>query len=203
MFGCFATNCANTENFRNHAWPHSSDWSELAVVGVAIAGMCWLLRDSFLFAGTIERDSGVPQAAHGIVALTGGKDRIGEAVRTARGRSGETPSDHGASIRRPRHEICRKWFRGVMNFSLLRRPRSCGARYDRQCGGNQGLGCEARFQFLIVVTSAYHMPRTLIEFARACRTSISSRIPLCPAISRSRTGGRTPEQRAIAHHASM
>ena len=41
----------------------------------------WLWAGFVLFANTIERDTGVPQAAHGIVALTGGKDRIGEAVR--------------------------------------------------------------------------------------------------------------------------
>ena len=47
---------------------------------LALAVSITLFAGGFLlFTNAIERDSSTPQAAEGVVALTGGKDRIGQA----------------------------------------------------------------------------------------------------------------------------
>jgi len=143
----------------------------IRLVRIVVAGVlvvCALLVIGFfLFAGTIERDSGVPQAAHGIVALTGGKDRIGEAVRLlANGQAkrllitGVNPSTKARELQNmvPRGD---EFFPCCVDLGHAAVDTSGNAAETRAWASKHG------FNSLIVVTSAYHMPRTLIEFARA------------------------------------
>ncbi len=120
-----------------------------------------------LFANEIDRIARTPPAAEGVVALTGGKDRIGQAFKLlATGKakrlliSGVHPSTKASQLQRlvPR---------GAEFFP-------CCVDLGRSALDTRGNAEETRawvekhgFSSLIVVTSSYHMPRTLIEFSGA------------------------------------
>jgi len=125
-----------------------------------------LVAGFFLFAAAIERNSGVPQAAHGIVALTGGKDRIGEAVKLlAKGQAqrllitGVNPSTKASELKGmvPGGD---EFFPCCVDLDHAALDTSGNATETRDWAAKHG------FNSLIVVTSAYHMPRTLVEFSR-------------------------------------
>ena len=120
-----------------------------------------------VFASSIERSQGQFNAkADGIVVLTGGEARIGKAVGLlSEGHakrlliSGVHPSTTSAQLRR----------RYPKADSLFR----CCIDLDKQALNTSGNAAETlawarrkNFSSLIVVTSSYHMPRTLIELDR-------------------------------------
>lgn len=133
----------------------------VSLVGVVFAG------GFLLFASTIQRDDSVPRAAQAIVALTGGKARIGQAVQLlAQGQakrlliSGVHPSTSASQLQRlvPRGA---EFFPCCVDLGR--------AAVDTRGNAAESSAWVARhgYSSLIVVTSAYHMPRTLIEFAWA------------------------------------
>lgn len=120
-----------------------------------------------VFADSIER--GPPenaQNADGIVALTGGRARIGEAVKLlAEGKAkrllitGVHPTTTKDKLRDLVHG----------DEALF----ACCVDLDRRALNTSGNAVETRrwarskgFKSLIVVTSSYHMPRTLVELQR-------------------------------------
>jgi len=132
--------------------------------GAGLAGV--LFAGGFLlFANAIQRDTRAPQVAEGIVALTGGKTRIAQAVNLlAQGQAkrllitGVHPSTRAS-------ELQRLVPRGAEFFP-------CCVDLGRAALDTRGNAVETGawvtkhgFSSLIVVTSAYHMPRALIEFA--------------------------------------
>ncbi len=135
----------------------------LALVGLVAAS---LVLGFLLFASVATRSAPeVTRAADAIVVLTGGSQRIGEAARLLRARrakrlliSGVNRKTSEAAIRRVA-QIDRTLFDCCVTLGY-------GARNTR------GNAVEARdwqrrhkFRSLIVVTSAYHMPRSLTELA--------------------------------------
>ncbi|MDA7947782.1 MAG: YdcF family protein [Hyphomicrobiaceae bacterium] len=138
---------------------------QLVIAGVAIAGVL-VVAGFVLFANAIERDTGVPQAAHGIVALTGGKDRIGEAVRLLADGQAKRLLITGVNPTTKARDLEVVVPRGTEFFA-------CCVDLDHAALDTIGNAAETKawaakhgFNSLIVVTSAYHMPRTLVEFAR-------------------------------------
>ncbi len=134
--------------------------------GVGLGGV--LFAGGFLlFADAIQQGTGAPRAAQAIVALTGGEARIGQAVNLlAQGKAkrllitGVHPSTSASQLQR--------LVPGGGDFF------PCCVDLGRAALDTRGNAAEtgawvARhgFRSLIVVTSAYHMPRTLIEFAWA------------------------------------
>lgn len=136
-----------------------------AVVGVAL----WLLVFGFvIFAASVMRDPpDVHANADGIVVLTGGDQRIAEGARLLEEGRGERLLISGVNPKTRRDE--------VMKFSQLDTK-----RFD--CCVDLGYGAvdtisnadetriwaeQRRYDSLIVVTSNYHMPRTLVELERA------------------------------------
>ncbi len=136
------------------------------LLGIALAGV--LFATGFmLFVNAIERDSSTPQAAEGVVALTGGKDRIGKAFKLlASGQAkrllitGVNPSTKARELQRlvPGGE---EFFPCCVDLGR--------AALDTRGNASETSEWVARhgFSSLIVVTSSYHMPRTLIEYASA------------------------------------
>jgi len=121
-----------------------------------------------LFAQKIERVEVPPtETAEGIVALTGGKNRIGEAFELLANAQAKRLLISGVHPSTKAHELQRLVPRGEEFFPCcvdLGR-----AALDTHGNAVETAGWVARNKFtsLIVVTSTYHMPRTLIEYSRA------------------------------------
>jgi uncharacterized SAM-binding protein YcdF (DUF218 family) len=127
-----------------------------------------LLAGGFLaFAASIPREETIlDRSADGIVALTGGASRIDDAIEllaAKRGRllliSGVHPHTMPAELVRPSAEIDRLF--------------SCCIELDREAQNTVGNAVATaqwarkhNIRSLIVVTSAWHMPRALLELER-------------------------------------
>lgn len=133
----------------------------VAVAAVAFAG------GFFLFARGIAKTSVQPVSAEGVVALTGGKDRIGQAFAVLANGQAKRLLITGVHPSTKAHELQRLVPRGEEYFP-------CCVDLGRTALDTRGNAMETSewvakhgFTSLIVVTSTYHMPRTLIEFSRA------------------------------------
>ena len=131
----------------------------MVIVVLAFAG------GFFWYAARIAEESTTPVSADAIVALTGGPERIGEAVeQLAAGRgkrlliTGVNRATHAEALARlmPHYE----------------RLFACCIDIDHSAINTIGNAIETRrwarergFRSLVVVTSAYHMPRALAEIA--------------------------------------
>lgn len=105
--------------------------------------------------------------ADAIVVVTGGEDRIGAALGLLRQRSGRrllisgvNPRTSAAAIRDQTGER-RQLFECCVDIGREASDTIGNAEETRDWAAAHG------YRSLIVVTSSYHMPRTLIEFARA------------------------------------
>lgn len=136
------------------------------LLGVMLGGVLFAAGFA-LFASAIQQGTGAPRAAQAIVALTGGKARIGQAVNLlAQGKakrlliSGVHPSTRASQLQR--------LVPGGADFF------PCCVDLGRAAVDTRGNAAETSawvarhgYRSLIVVTSDYHIPRTLIEFAWA------------------------------------
>jgi uncharacterized SAM-binding protein YcdF (DUF218 family) len=110
----------------------------------------------------------MPPAADAIVVLTGGEDRIAAGMELLKEQRGRRLLISGVNARTGTPSELR---RSSPQEHELRR---CCVDIGREALDTSGNAEEARewaeqhgFKNLIVVTSSYHMPRTLTEFARA------------------------------------
>jgi uncharacterized SAM-binding protein YcdF (DUF218 family) len=136
------------------------------VIGAVLGGVVFAVG-FLLFVNAIERDSSTPMAAEGIVALTGGKDRIGKAFKLLATGQAKRLLITGVNPSTKASELQRLVPRGAEFFP-------CCVDLGRAALDTRGNAAETSewvtrhgFSSLIVVTSSYHMPRTLIEYARA------------------------------------
>jgi uncharacterized SAM-binding protein YcdF (DUF218 family) len=135
----------------------SAGW--LAGSGAVVAVLGFLC-----FVSSIDRFERQPDVrADGIVALTGGSQRIGDAIDLLAQGYGSRLLITGVNDRTSRDEIAR------LNPGQ-RRLFECCVDFDYRARNTIGNAVETRrwvqdhrFRSLIVVTSNYHMPRTLLE----------------------------------------
>ena len=134
----------------------------LSLVVVGLAG-------GFVAFAVCATSAQEPQAqkADAIVVVTGGEDRISAALGLLRQRSGRrllisgvNPRTSAAAIRDQTGEE-RQLFECCVDIGREASDTIGNAEEARDWAGQHG------YRSLIVVTSAYHMPRTLAEFARA------------------------------------
>jgi uncharacterized SAM-binding protein YcdF (DUF218 family) len=137
---------------------------------VRLAALCLLavgivaLMGFFLFINSIDRSERSPAArTDAIVALTGGAQRIGDAIDLLERGYGKRLLITGVNERTSRDQIAR------LNPGQ-RRLFECCVDLDYRARNTIGNAIETRrwmqdngFRSLIVVTSNYHMPRTLTE----------------------------------------
>jgi uncharacterized SAM-binding protein YcdF (DUF218 family) len=118
----------------------------------------------FVFVGSLDRFERSPDSrADGIVALTGGSQRIGDAIDLLAKGYGRRLLITGVNERTSRDEIARlnpgqrRLFDCCVDLDYRARNTIGNAHETRRWMENQ------HFRSLIVVTSNYHMPRTLLE----------------------------------------
>ena len=122
----------------------------------------------FAFLGSIDRvERDPPEAADAIVALTGGAQRISDAIELLGRGFGTRLLITGVNERTSREEIAR------LSPGQRRLVRCC-VDLDYRARNTVGNAEETRrwvlengFRSLIVVTSNYHMPRTMAELGHA------------------------------------
>ena len=138
------------------------------LVTCALLGGLLFAAGFVMFVGALERaESHEGAPADGIVALTGGPERIGDAMELlARGRGGRLLIT-GVNEKTSKEEIARQ-------RPDLRLFFSCCVDLDYRALNTIGNAEQTRnwvrkhrFRSLIVVTSSYHMPRTLAEISHA------------------------------------
>jgi len=137
-----------------------------------VAGMAAMAGAVALFGGFLWFVSRVPQEelrlsrnAEGIVVLTGGASRIADAVELLASGRGQRLLITGVNPSTNSGELARLNARYQRLFA-------CCVDLDHAARNTIGNAIEARrwsrergFRSLVVVTSAYHMPRTMAEFA--------------------------------------
>jgi uncharacterized SAM-binding protein YcdF (DUF218 family) len=133
------------------------------VLGLALVGLV-ALGGFFVFVGSLEKSEEQAAArADGIVALTGGAERIADAIDLlAQGRGGRLLIT-GVNEKTTREELARQ-------RPDLRTYFSCCVDLDYRALNTIGNAEQTRlwaeqngFSSLLVVTSTYHMPRSLAE----------------------------------------
>jgi uncharacterized SAM-binding protein YcdF (DUF218 family) len=146
-----------------------------AILGGARTGK-WLLGLSVLtalagfpfFASQIQRyEEATTEAADGIVVLTGGAERIADAVALLQRGAGRRLLISGVNERVSRDEL-------VRHAPALRSLLGCCVDFGYDAKNTVGNALETRrwrerngFGSIMVVTSSYHMPRALAEFGAA------------------------------------
>ncbi|MGI9383875.1 MAG: YdcF family protein [Methyloligellaceae bacterium] len=150
-------------------------WIRFAVRGLILAAV--LFGVGFIvFVSSIERGPGAaPPRADGIVVLTGGQARISEAVRLLAAGKAKRLLISGVHETTTRDELSRRdptaahLFQCCIDLDRRAQNTTDNATETRTWAGDQG------FASLIVVTSSYHMPRTLVELER-----VMPRVTLMP-----------------------
>lgn len=144
---------------------------ELALqCGAAAAGLCFIafVAGFFAFVAHLARQERTPEGrTDGIVALTGGAQRIGDAIDLLAAGYGRRLLITGVNERTSREEIAR------LN-PTQRQLIACCVDLDYRARNTIGNAIETRrwmrthhFSTVAVVTSNYHMPRTLVELDHA------------------------------------
>lgn len=139
---------------------------------VAGLGLIAFLAGFLTFVGALARQERSPEGrTDGIVALTGGAQRIGDAIDLLAAGYGRRLLITGVNERTSREEIAR------LN-PTQRELISCCVDLDYRARNTIGNAIETRrwmrthhFRTVAVVTSNYHMPRTLIELDHALQES--------------------------------
>ncbi|MHB2168369.1 YdcF family protein [Alsobacter sp. R-9] len=137
----------------------------LVLTGV-VAGVLVLAGGFWLFLGTLDRhETAVPDKVDGIVALTGGAERINDAVDLLLRGRGSRLLITGVGEKTTREELSRV-------HPDARAAFACCVDLDYRALNTIGNAEQTAhwvrangFRSLVVVTSNYHMPRTLAEIA--------------------------------------
>lgn len=138
------------------------------IAGVLLISFTGAVFFGFLnFVGSLDRKEPVNLAkADGIVALTGGVDRIPDAVGWLALGNGERLLISGVSTQTSVEKL-------VQTAPRLKNWLHCCVDLDHQARNTVGNAEETRrwatakgYRSLLVVTSSYHMPRALVELQR-------------------------------------
>jgi uncharacterized SAM-binding protein YcdF (DUF218 family) len=138
-----------------------------ALLWLVLAAVLALLAGYVRFASLLTVDETQPPRTDAIVVVTGGAQRIGDAIGLLNAERGSRLLISGVNERTGREELAK------LN-PKAREALSCCVDLDYRARNTTGNAIEARrwarqhgFGSLLLVTSNYHMPRTLVEFRHA------------------------------------
>lgn len=151
------------------------------LIGGASVAAVFFLAGLLFFAGAIMRYKPIKNVkADAIVVLTGGEYRILEAVKLLAKGSAERLLISGVNKRTSRNELRRLTGHGDGLFD-------CCIDIGYQALDTIGNAAETskwakawRYKRLIIVTSSYHMPRSLVELGRAMPNAVLLAYPVVP-----------------------
>jgi uncharacterized SAM-binding protein YcdF (DUF218 family) len=139
----------------------------VTITAFVVAGLV-LAGGFFVFVSSLDRaESESPPRADAIVALTGGAERIQDAVELLARGFGNRLLITGVNEKTTREEIAgqrpdlRDVFRCCVDLDYRALNTIGNAEQTRQWAEQN------KFRSLLVVTSTYHMPRTLVELGHA------------------------------------
>ena len=134
---------------------------------LCLAGGLAFLAGYVHFAARLAQNETVAPRTDAIVVVTGGSQRIGDAVGLLNAERGSRLLISGVNERTSREELAK------LN-PMAREALACCVDLDYRARNTIGNAIEARrwvrrhsFRSLLLVTSNYHMPRTLLEFSHA------------------------------------
>ncbi|WP_321447727.1 YdcF family protein [uncultured Cohaesibacter sp.] len=139
-----------------------------ALLFAASIGLCALLIGWAIFiAYALTADETPPEPADAIVVVTGGAGRLERAIELLKEGKGHKLLISGVHYRNSDHTL-------FARFDLDKEMINCCVDLDREALNTVANATqtaiwakENNFKSLIIVTSAYHMPRTLLEMRRA------------------------------------
>jgi uncharacterized SAM-binding protein YcdF (DUF218 family) len=140
----------------------------VACAAISAVTACTVFAAGFLiFLNALPRtDAAHLSRADAIVALTGGAERITDAVEWLRGGRGERLLISGVAPEVTRRELIhkapglREWLTCCIDLGHAAQNTSGNAKETRHWASTHG------YRSLIVVTSSYHMPRAMVELRR-------------------------------------
>ena len=140
----------------------------LGLAGASMVGACALVAGYAGFASTIApHEPAAAPRTDAIVVVTGGAQRIGDAIGLLGAERGSRLLISGVNERTSREELARanpasrQWLTCCVDLDYRARNTIGNAIESRRWARKHG------FNSLLVVTSNYHMPRVLAEFAHA------------------------------------
>jgi len=163
------------------------------LIGAAVLAVILFFAGFLFFAGSVMRYKPIASAkADGIVVLTGGKYRILEAVKLLGRGKAKRLLISGVNRRTSRNELRRLTGHGDGLFD-------CCIDIGYRALDTSGNAAETRnwartwrFNRLIIVTSNYHMPRSLVELARVMPDAKLQAYPVVPRNFRIKAWWRHP-----------
>lgn len=138
-----------------------------------------------IFAASLERREPRDVAiADGIVVVTGGADRISEALSLMERGKGKRLLISGVNTQSTPEQLRRRWPGREELFQ-------CCVDLDYQARNTYGNAVESRawarknnFRSLVLVTASYHLPRTMLEFRAAMPEMEIIGFPVVPEASK-------------------
>lgn len=160
-----------------------SRFAKLLLAGVLMSAA--VMAGILIFAATLERREPRDVAvADGIVVVTGGADRISEALSLMERGKGQRLLISGVNAQSTPEQLRRRWPGREELFQ-------CCVDIDYQARNTFGNAVESRawakknnFRSLVLVTASYHLPRAMLEFRAAMPDIEIAGFPVVPEASK-------------------
>lgn len=161
----------------------ASRFAKPILLGMVMASA--VVAGFLIFAASLERREPRDVAiADGIVVVTGGADRISEALSLMERGKGKRLLISGVNTQSTPEQLRRRWPGREELFQ-------CCVDLDYQARNTYGNAVESRawarknnFRSLVLVTASYHLPRTMLEFRAAMPEMEIIGFPVVPEASK-------------------